>query len=207
MADAARLMAESGDRAGALAAINDALKQEKRDYDFWLIKETLLTEDDRKADLDLLYKSMIQQFSLYPDLKVKTQEKLMALNEMRGNTNEVKKIGNAIIHRNSNDRSDLSLAMIEKTVISKLAADDYAGALKELESTALRFPDETGPMLTLLEHFVSACLVKDEVNTADKAVRYFKSRVKFDPVTGRQFDDIEQAVKHHRSERAGPGSL
>jgi len=202
MADAARLMAEAGDRAGALAAINDAIQQEGREYGFWLFKETLLTAD-QDADLDLFYKNMIQQFSSYPDLKVETQEKLMAINAAQGNTNAVKKIGNAIIQRNSNDRADLSLAMIEKNFGNKLAADDYSGALKELISATRRFSAENGPMLAMLEHFVSACLVKNEENTADKAVRYFKNHVKYDPATGRQFDDLEQAIKRHRAERAG----
>jgi hypothetical protein len=203
MADAARLMAESGDRVGALSAINDAIKQERRDYDFWLIKETLLTEADQEADLDLFYKSMIQQFSVYPDLKVKTQEKLMAFNAAQGNTNDLKKIGTAIIHGNSNNRSDLSLTMIEKNIGNKLSDDDYAGALKELESAAQRFSDETGPMLTMLERFVSACLAKNEVNTADKAVRYFKNHVRIDQGTKRQFNYIEQAVTRRRSGGSG----
>lgn len=206
MADAARLMAESGDRQGALSAINDAINQESRDYNLWLVKEAWLVEDNRTAELKLFYPAMIQRFAGTPDLKVETQQKLMAFQETQGNTNEVKKISNAIIRRNANDRSDLSLAVIEKNVERKLGADDYAGAFKELASASARFSGETGPMLNMLKKFVFVCLVNNEFKTADKAIRYFKGNLKFDPITRRKFEDIEQAVKQRCPDGLAPSS-
>lgn len=206
MAEAARLMAESGDRQGALSAINDAINQESRDYNLWLVKEALLVEDNRTAELKLFYPAMIQRFAGYPDLKVETQQKLMAFQETQGNTNEVRKISNAIIRRNANDRSDLSLAVIEKNVERKLSAGDYAGAFKELTSASARFSSETGPMLNMLKNFVFVCLVNNEFKTADKAVRYFKGNLKFDPITRRKFEDIERAVKQRCPDGLAPRS-
>lgn len=194
MADAARLMAESGDRTAALSAVDDALKQENRDYALWLLKESLLKDDGRTAELEPLYKAMGQRFANYPDLKVKTQEKWMVLHEARGETNEVKKIKQSIISRNFNKRGDLSMGIIEKAIRSKCDARDYHGALKEFKSALRKFSSETGPLLNLLQQFVETCLAAHEVKTAAEAIRSFKNMVVLDSYTKREFDEIEQSM-------------
>lgn len=194
MADAARLMAESGDRKAALAAVDDALKQESRDFEVWLLKESLLRDAGRTADLEPLYKAMGQRFANYPDLRVQTQEKLIALRELQGKTNEVRKIEQSIISRNSNERSDLSLGMIKKTIQSKFEANDYPGALKEFKAALPKFAGETGPMLNLLRWFVEDCLMHNEVKTAAEAVRRFKSRVAIGSITKHELDEIELTI-------------
>ena len=194
MADAARLMAESGDMKSALSAVDDALKQDSRDYETWLLKESLLMNEGRTADMEQLYKAMGQRFANYPDLKVQTQEKLMALRESQGKTNEMKKISQSIISRNSNDRSDLSLGIIEKNLQSKFEANDYPGALKEFKSAIQRFSGEGGPMLNLLRSFVDACLAKNEFKTAAEAIRCFKNRIVLDGASKNEFDKIERSI-------------
>jgi len=195
IADAARLMAEAGDRNAALSAVDDALKVENRDYAVWLLKEYLLKEDGRSTELEALYKAMGQRFANYPDLRVQIQAKMMALHESLGKTNEVKKIKQSIISRNSNERSDLSLGIIEEAIQSKCAANDYPGALKEFKSALRKFADETGPVLNLLQKFVETCLAAHEVKTAAEAARSFKGKVALDANLKTEFDGIEQRIR------------
>lgn len=200
MADAARLMAESGDIKSALSAVDDALKQENRDYETWLLKESLLKDEKQAADMEQFYTAMGQRFENYPDLKVQTQEKLMALHEAQGETNETKKIRQSIISRNARNRTDLSLDIMGKSIQDKVEANDYPGALKEFKSAIQKFSGESGPMLNLLQSFVDSCLAKNERKTAADAIRYFKNRIVLDGATKNKFDKIEQRVNQNMAQ-------
>lgn len=197
MADAARLMAESGDMKSALSAVDDALKQESRDYDTWLLKASLFKDEEQTADLEQLYKAMSQRFENYPDLKVQTQERLMALHESQGKTNEIKKIQQSIISRNANNRNDLSLGIIEKNIQDKFDANDCHGALKEFKSAVQKFAIETGPMLNLLQSFVDNCLAKNELKTAADAIRCFKNKIVLSGPSKNKFDKIERRINQN----------